>query len=716
MAQKHRKKQQKRSSKSEGGTSRRSTRSFPDFFYRVPLHVGFILLLSLLLYGNTLRHDYTQDDALVIYDNMYTTQGLAGVPGILKYDTFKGFFKVEGKDKLVSGGRYRPLTLVWFALQWELFKRPKKDERGQIVRDLDGNTVYEGNTFIYHFGNVFFYGLTGIVLFLLLLRLFRSGSEDRAFFIAFVATLLFMVHPIHTEAVANIKGLDEIMTLLGSLATVYLALRSYQDEKASLLIAAAGIFFLSLFSKENAITFVAIIPLVFYFFTPAKPATIARYGLPFLGVAIAFLFVRAGVLGWDFGAPSRELMNNPFLKLEGGQWVFLSFGEKMAIVFFTLGKYLQLLFFPRTLTHDYYPRQIDLMGWGDWEVLLSLVVYLALGLYALRGLLKKDPLSFGILYYLLTLSIVSNIVFPVGTNMSERFLFMPSVGFCLVVALLAYRFWQGEKVGQSGPYATLVLGSVVIAAGLLALKTVDRNRAWKDNFTLFTNDVQYSPNSAKLRNSAGAVLSIRSQSEKDASKKKAMLEEALVHLNEAVRIHPTYENAFLQLGNTYNYLQQYPQAIEYYDRVLQLDPNDVNGTNNKGIALRDAKRFAEAIAHFQQLYALGSPKKEVDLKLAYTYEEAGKHYSGLGQQDRAIGYFQQAMPLSSDRDKLTYFIGVAHSLKKDFPQAIASLEKALSMTEKEENKVNIYRALASVHREAGNPAKAAEYTRRLGGQ
>ena len=74
------------------------------------------------------------------------------------------------------------------------------------------------------------------------------------------------------------------------------------------------------------------------------------------------------------------------------------------------------------------------------------------------------------------------------------------------------------------------------------------------------------------------------------------------------------------------------------------------------------------------------------------------------------------MPLSSDRDKLTYFIGVAHSLKKDFPQAIASLEKALSMTEKEENKVNIYRALASVHREAGNPAKAAEYTRRLGGQ
>jgi len=97
-----------------------------------------LMIFCFLLYGNTLNHDYTQDDAIVIYDNMYTTQGISGIPGILKYDTFKGFFKVEGKDKLVSGGRYRPFTLIMFALEWQLFKKQKLTETGQVAKDANG--------------------------------------------------------------------------------------------------------------------------------------------------------------------------------------------------------------------------------------------------------------------------------------------------------------------------------------------------------------------------------------------------------------------------------------------------------------------------------------------------------------------------------------------------------------------------------------------------
>ena len=71
-----------------------------------------LMVFCFLLYGNTLNHEYTQDDAIVIYDNMFTTKGVSGIPEILKYDTFKGFFKVEGKDKLVSGGRYLSLIHI----------------------------------------------------------------------------------------------------------------------------------------------------------------------------------------------------------------------------------------------------------------------------------------------------------------------------------------------------------------------------------------------------------------------------------------------------------------------------------------------------------------------------------------------------------------------------------------------------------------------------
>ena len=511
-----------------GSVQKKQAGVLPGFFHNTPLLCGLILLFSFLLYSNTLRHQYTQDDALVIYDNMYTTQGIKGIPGILKYDTFKGFFKVEGKDKLVSGGRYRPLSLILFALEWQLFKKAKRNTDGQIQRDLEGNVIYEGNVFIFHLGNILLYGLTGIVLYLLLLRLFKSSDPTAAAFMAIAATLLFMAHPVHTEAVANIKGRDEILTLLGSLAAVYYSLRSFQDKKPWLNWAAAVIFFLALLSKENAITFVAIIPLVYYFFTKASMATILRQSLPFLGVAVLFLFVRAAVLGWDFGAPSKELMNNPFLKLENGQWVFLSFMEKMAVVVYTLGKYLLLLVFPHPLTHDYYPRHVDLMSWGDWQVILSLLLYLALLAYAIRGLMRKDWLSFGILFYLLTLSIVSNIVFPVGTNMSERFLFMPSVGFCLAVALLAYRWVIGSK-NKATHFSQFypALGALLLVLVLFSAKTYDRNKTWVDNFTLFTNDIQHSPNSAKLRNAVGAELSISSQREQDETKKTAMLQEAI---------------------------------------------------------------------------------------------------------------------------------------------------------------------------------------------
>lgn len=716
MAKKQKPKK-KGSTTPKAATNKTKQRILPDFFHHTPLMCGLIMLFSFILYSNTIQHDYTQDDALVIYDNMYTTQGLAGIPGILKYDTFKGFFKVEGKEKLVAGGRYRPLSLILFAIEWQLFKTAKKDSNGHISRDLDGNIIYEGNTVIYHIGNILFYGLTGIVLYLLLLRLFKSADPTAAAFMAVATTFLFMAHPIHTEAVANIKGRDEILTLLGSLAAVYYSIRGYQENNPLMGIGAAVLFFLALLAKENAITFVAIVPLVYYFFTKADLRTIVTRSLPFLGVAIVFLFVRAAVLGWDFGEPSGELMNNPFLKLENGQWVFMGFMEKMAVIIYSLGKYILLLFFPHPLTHDYYPRVIDLMSWGDWQVILAFLVHVGLLAYAIRGLFKKDLMSFGILFYLITLSIVSNIVFPVGTNMSERFVFMPSVGFCFVIALLAYRWvLGGEKRVKNVAQFYPVFAALGIVLILFTYKTYDRNKAWKDNFTLFTNDIQYSPNSAKLRNSVGAELSIKSQKVGDPNQEKAMLQEAIGHLTEAIRIHPTYENAYLQMGNAYNYLKQYDKAIEYYDKVLQLDPDDLNGINNKAVALREARRYDEALQLYQQLRSLGAPKSEVDFKMAYVYEEAGKFYSGQGQQDRAIGYFNQAMPLSKDKDKLTYFIGVAYSLKKDYSKAIEMLEKALSLTEKEENKGNIYRTLASVYQEAGNPEKAAEYARRVQGQ
>lgn len=666
---KHKKPKKKTSNRENIPQKQRSNNSW---MVNTRLHKWLIFVFAFLLYGNTLTHEYTQDDAIVIYDNMFTTKGFSGIPGILQYDTFYGFFKVEGKDKLVAGGRYRPLTLVMFAIEYALFG---------------------DNPMIGHLGNILLYGLLGIVLYLLLIKLFRArGDLPAGILIALLTTLFFMAHPIHTEVVANIKGRDEIMTLLGSLAALLFSIKAFEDKKAWLNIVAGIIFFLALMAKENAITFLAVVPLTYFIFTKAKFNKIATQTLPFLLGAILFLIVRGQVLGGNFGGEaSMELMNNPFLKIENGRWVELAFGEKMATIAYTLGKYVQLLIFPHPLTHDYYPRHIDLMTWGDWQVLLSILLYLGLGILGLAGLLKKKLWSYSILYYLITLSVVSNIVFPIGTNMSERFLFMPSVGFCFGVVILIVTIlrlspsgggWGEEKKHTPSKKAhsltsttggedfrqkmKILLASCGIVLLLLSAKTIHRNLAWKSNFTLFTTDIEVSKNSAKLRNSVGGDLTAAAIKVKDEAQRTAMLQEAVGHLKEAIKIHPTYKNAYLLLGNAHNYLKQYDQAIAYYDQALKLDANYTDAYNNRAITYRDAGLF-------------------------------------FGQQQgnlpKSIQYLTEARRALPNDYETIFGLGVAQGMSGNLSQAIELFKKS---TELQPTSASAWRNLGNAYMNAGN--------------
>ena len=623
-------------------------------------------LMGVAVYANTLFHDYTLDDAIVIYDNEFTTKGLAGIPGLLQYDTFRGFFKEAGKEKLVSGGRYRPLTPIMFALEVQLFAPAKKDANGQAVKDAAGHTIYDpyqngkpnAVKFAGHLINVLLFGLTGWLMVHLLFLLFSSAAtpESSAIWMAGAAGLLFMVHPVHTEVVANIKGRDEIVALLGSLAALYFSLRAYQQKKPAFSLLAGALFFLGLLAKENAITFLAVVPLAFYFFTNAKTPDIVRQTLPFVLAAAIFLVIRTSILGWDFGGnPPRDLMNNPFLKLVNGQWVDFSPGEKLATIFFTLGKYLQLMIFPHPLCHDYYPRAVEIMSFGDWQVIASFVIYLALGLYALWGMKKKDPVSFGILYYLATLSIVSNLFFPIGTNMGERFIYMPSLGFVLVATVGLWR-WGRQRWYQRG---FVLAGALVLL--LLAGKSVVRNTVWKNNFTLFTHDVKIQPRSAKLQTAAGGDLITHAIKPENASRKQQMLEEGIAHLLVALKIHPTYKNAYLLLGNACNYLQRYEESIRYYHQALAIDPNYEEAKNNLAITYANAGRyFGEQKGDLNKAIEYLLKANEMKPNSYETLRLLGVAYGISGQVNEALKYFKQAAALQPNDPDALYNLGTAY--------------------------------------------------------
>ena len=490
----------------------------------------------------------------------------------------------------------------------------------------------------------------------------KKEGQIRTFIL--VACLLYIAHPIHTEAVANIKGRDEIMTMLGSVAALWASLKYYHTKAMKWNIWAMLFFFIALMSKENAITFLAVVPLVYIFFKRVSPITALKYLWPFMVSTILFLGIRTAILGMDFGGQSMELMNNPFLKLVNNTWTDFSGGEKFATILFTLGKYIALLIFPHPLSHDYYPRAVEIMSFGDWQVLLSLVLYIAIiggGLF----FWKRDKLiSFGLLYYIITLSIVSNIVFPIGTNMSERFLFMPSLGIMIVLARVL-TMWISNRNILYGILGIILLG--------FAAKTVTRNMVWKDDFTLFTTDVKNQSRSAKLLNAAGGALTTTAGKMENGPEKTKSLNQAIEYLNKAVEIHPTYRNAYLLLGNAYYYKEDFLPAIAQYEKLRQLYPDFQDANKNYPVILRDA----------------------------------GKYYGQIKNDiAKSEEYLTRSYQLSANDPETLRLLGIVNGIKNDHDRAISYFEKALQL---DPNVAASYVNLATAYRNKGDAVKAAEY-------
>ena len=190
-----------------------------SFFGNIRLQSVLLFTLAFLLYANTLGHDFVLDDGIVITENKLVQQGLEGIPGILSKDTFFGFIQTEGREHVVAGGRYRPLSLVMFAVLYQLV----------------GN-----NAWVFHLLTVLLFAATCVVLYRTLLLLLARRETFFASFFSFTSALLFAVHPIHTEVVANVKSCDEILALLGCLGALFAVLKAFDTGSVKWSIGVFG--------------------------------------------------------------------------------------------------------------------------------------------------------------------------------------------------------------------------------------------------------------------------------------------------------------------------------------------------------------------------------------------------------------------------------------------------------------------------------------------
>jgi len=502
--------------------------------------LGSILLFitSLILYANTWNHDYTLDDQLAIYENNFVKKGFGGIQDLITHDAFVGFFGEHGA-KLISGGRYRPLSFITFAIEWDLF--------GQ-------------NPSISHFINTVLYGLLCSFIFIFIYKLFNfrpfKSLKDLVFSIPFLCAFLFCIHPIHTEVVANIKGRDEILALLFGISS-FLCFISYIEKPSSKNIYQLFFtLFFALFSKENAITFLAIFPIILYY----KKNTILDnpYLKPYLAIFSAifiYLCFRFYYTSSSVTAESSEILNNPFILAQGT--------ERWGTVLYSFWLYFKLLLVPHPLTHDYYFNQIPYKSISSPIALVVLFTIGTICFFVFKNRTSKSIIWFGLVFFITTFSIVSNVFFQVGIIMNERFVFIPSLGFSLIIAYFLFKL-------SNSKYKSIVFGFLSIYFTVLSYKTIARNQDWKNNFTLFEADYKTSNQSAKVATALGGTYLEMGDTIKNISLKKDLYKKGEDILNHSLSIYPENSQTWLLLGNLYfKRDKDNSKAKSYYHKAME---------------------------------------------------------------------------------------------------------------------------------------------------
>lgn len=643
-ANKHNKRRTSTSSKGAG--SAKQPGQVPSWL-SVRNQIIICVLLAVGLYANTIGHGYALDDGLVIHENPNTQRGLAGIPEILSSDSYEHYYAQFGATGELPGGRYRPLSVVTFAIEWELFAE---------------------NPTISHLINVLLYGLTAWLLVLLLNRhLFPKRP-----LLAFAAVVVFVIHPIHTEVVANIKSRDELLALIFLILTLNAVFRYARSNQVSHVLWACGFYFLALLSKENGITFLAVAPLALFCFTKLKPKRIAQISWPLVVVAATFIAIRASIVQ---AGSTDSVMNDPFL-LAGP-------GEKLPTIFAVLLHYIRLLFWPHPLSFDYGYNHFEYVGFTDPATAVSLLLHLGLLAGGIWGVLRKKAWAFGVMFYFITISIVSNLVVPIGATMGERLAYLPSLGFA--IAFAAALLWVLRRLTSAHKVSTptaVVLAAIVLAAGY---KTVTRNADWKNNNTLFIGDVSKVPRSIKANISAAteyvnAYDQLTGQPVDDTH-----LQNAIVHLNAAIDLHKGiprgnhFPDMYLNLGGVYHRLGQFEEAAQQY-----LIVNENNGwfvTNQASViqtfTLASDKAVEQTRLSDAEMYLKRALLHDPN-NLDATYKLGGVYF-GMEDYQRARQLYESCTVIAPNNGEVWMNLGGFYYTIGDYAQAVDAFGRSVQL-------------------------------------
>jgi tetratricopeptide (TPR) repeat protein len=602
---------------------------------------------SALPYLNTLRNGLVSDDEMQVLNNPY----------IRNFHYLRKIFTTQATSYIPGNPNfYRPLMNIGYLLCHEVFGlRP----------------------FGYHLANLLLHAAVVGAVFLLTKRMFENRS------LALVAAALFAIHPIHSEAVAWVGASPDLELGFFYLLTFWLfadVARPGGSFSYAAQLAMTASFVLTIFSKEPAVTLPVLATIYEHFYRPDRRGTrplqkFQRYAVLW-ALTGAYLLFRVRVLG----------------ALSSGSNVHpLNWYETLLSALVLLGQYLWKLIWPVGL-RIFCPFHAPLSTF-DPRVLGGLTAFAVCILLFRYFWRHAKPLSFGLLWLLAPLAPVLNVRWMPVAAFEERYLYLPSVGFCWLAGWVFLRLRERASARGAAWSRTFTAATAILAA-LCLLRIVTRNRDWRDNLTLYTNTLAACPDAYYVRRDLGLVHW------KDGDDDSAERE-----WREALKTGPRHAPTWSSLGLMYLRKQNYSQAVDFFKKALEADPANpdarlylgVTYLNTQALELAEPElRTAVAIYPFNSnaRNALGKlyleegrmAEAEEQFRQSVEIEPNITAYGNLGlihwrREEAALAeqQWRQALRLAPNDSSILNNLGLACTKLQRYPEAVSFFCKAIEL-------------------------------------
>jgi tetratricopeptide (TPR) repeat protein len=466
--------------------------------------------------------------------------------------------------------------------------------------------------------------------------------------LALFMALLFVSHPLATQSVTY------IVQRLASLATLFymlslaLYVKARLTEKGSKVkyILFAGAFLSALtamFTKEISFTLPFAILLYEFFFLRTKKLSVnfKDYRIILLIIAIVSIII---VIPLQF---SYNVFK-PIPPEQGHTYTVTSYNYLLT-QFSVIVKYIQLLFLPINQMLDYdFPISNNFFG---LRTILSFLLLVSLIILAIFLFKKQRMISFGIFWFFLTLSVEASII-PIPNLIFEHRTYLPSFGFFLILSTTVFVILWPK-------YKSIASGILVIIIASNSYLTYERNKVWKDDVTLWNDNIRKAPNKARPY----LTLAWWYVQEKQWDK-------ALADYTQAIAINPKYAETYYDRSYVYGYLNSFDKAIADLSKAIELNPKFSAAYYNRGNQYKNLNQYNKAIADYSKAITF-------DSNYADAYCNRGITYSILKEWDKALADISKAIFIKPDNAYYTFNRGTIYGSLSQWDKAIADYTSAI---------------------------------------